>query len=186
MSRYELLLFLHVVFVILWVGAGSVFHFMGLRAERAEDNEAIEQIFKNIANLGTSFFLPSSLLVLVFGLLLVWDSDVWSFRFLWIDLGLVGFAITFLTGLLWIKPQSEKIAEMIEREGGMTPTSLTLARRMVVFGRLDYVVLYLVVADMIAKPTGDDVGLLVAFAVVFVAAAAYFGARARALAPAPA
>jgi uncharacterized membrane protein len=186
MSRYELLLFGHVVFVILWVGAGSVFHVLGLRAERADDNEAIEGIFKNIASLGTTFFLPSSLLVLVFGLLLVWDSDVWSFSQLWIDIGLAGFAVTFLTGLAWIKPQSEKIAAMIERDGGMTPVSLTLARRMVVFGRLDYVVLYLVVADMIAKPTGEDVGLLIAGAVIFVAAGVYFATRARALAPAPA
>ena len=185
-SRYELLVFFHIVFVILWVGAGSLLHILGLRAERADDDEAIEQIFKDTARLGTSFFLPSSLLVLVFGLLLVWDSDVWSFGYLWIDIGLVGFAITFLTGLLWIKPQSEKIAGMIERDGGMTPTSLVLARRMVVFGRLDYVVLYLVVADMVAKPTRDDVGLLVAGAVIVLAATAYFGARARSLAPAPA
>ena len=186
MSRYEFLLFGHIVFVILWVGAGTIFHVLGARAERADDNEGIEEVFKNVASLGTTFFLPSSLLVLVFGLLLVWDSDFWSFSQLWIDIGLAGFAITFLTGLLWIKPQSEKIAGMVERDGGMTPVSLALARRMVVFGRLDYVVLYLVVADMVAKPTGDDVLLLVTGGVILVVSAAYFASRARALVPATA
>src|SRR3954449_12014993 len=102
MSRYELLLFGHVVCVILWVGGGSLFHILGFRAERTDDNEAIERIFKDLAFLGTRLFLPSSLLVLVFGLLLVWDSDFWSFSQLWIALGLAGFAITFLTGIAWL------------------------------------------------------------------------------------
>jgi len=186
MSRYEFLVFGHIVCAILWVGAGTVFHLLGLRAERANDNKAIEQIMKDLAFLGTRFFLPSSALLLVFGLLLVWDSDFWSFGKLWIVLGLVGYAITFITGLAWVKPQTEKIAAMVQRDGGMTETSLALSRRMVVFGRLDYVVLYLVIADMVAKPTGDDVWFLVVSAVILVAAAMYFGARARALVPAPA
>src|SRR4051794_12091229 len=161
MSRYEALLFGHVVCVILWVGAGTLFHILGIRAERTDDTEAIARIFKDLEFLGTRLFLPSSLLVLVFGLLLVWDSDFWSLDQLWIVIGLAGFALTFLTGIAWLKPQSEQIAAMIERDGRMTAESLARARRMVVFGRLDYVVLYLVVADMIAKPTGDDVWLLV-------------------------
>jgi uncharacterized membrane protein len=186
MSRYELLVFGHVVCAILWVGAGTLFHVLGLRAERSNDNEAIEQIMKNLAFLGNTFFLPASLLLLAFGLLLVWDSDFWSFGQLWIVLGLVGYAITFVTGIAWVKPQSERIAAMVQRDGGMTDASLALSRRMVVFGRLDYVVLYLVVADMVAKPTGDDVGFLVVSAAILVGAAGYFGARARALVPAPA
>lgn len=75
---------------------------------------------------------------------------------------------------------------MAERDGGMTPTSFMLARRMVVFGRLDYVVLYLVVADMVAKPTADDAWLLVVGAVILVASAAWFATQARALSPATA
>src|SRR5215510_13842290 len=143
MTRYEFLVFGHIVCAILWVGAGSLFHILGLRAERKDDNRAIEEIMRNLAILGNMFFLPVWLLVLVFGLLLVWDSDVWSFSMLWIDLGLAGYAITFITGVAWIKPQSEKIAEMVKHDGGMTETTLLLSRRMVVFGRLDYVVLYL-------------------------------------------
>lgn len=186
MSRYEFLVFGHIVCAILWVGGGTLLHILGLRAERADDNAEIERIVKNVAVLGNTFFLPASLLVLVFGLLLVWDSDFWSFGQLWIVLGLAGYAITFLTGLFWLKPQSERIAGMAVRDGGMTEETLALARRMVVFGRLDYVVLYLVVADMVAKPTGDDVWFLVVSAAILVAAALYFGSRARALTPATA
>lgn len=141
----------------------------------------MRQIFDDLVALSKTLFIPSSLLVLVFGILLVADSDVWTFDMLWIDLGFVGFAITFLTGLLWIKPQSERIQAMIERDGGMSPKAYAAARRMIVFSRLDSVVLYLVVADMVFKPTGDDTWTLVIMAAVFVLAAAFFFGRARAL-----
>ena len=53
---------------------------------------------------------------------------------------------------------------------------------------MDTVVLYLVVAVMVLKPTGDDVGLLVAMAAIVVAGLAWVGMQLRAIdaeAPAP-
>ena len=44
----------------------------------------------------------------------------WAFDQLWVLLGLAGFAATFLTGLLVIKPESERIAADLARDG-MTP-----------------------------------------------------------------
>jgi hypothetical protein len=40
-----------------------------------------------------------------------------AFDFLWIVLGLVGFAATFVTGLFMIKPASERIGAAMAREG---------------------------------------------------------------------
>jgi hypothetical protein len=56
--------------------------------------------------------------------------------------------------------------------------------------RLDYVTLFLVIADMVIKPTGDDAGVLIGMAVILVAGIAYILSRLRALdaereAPAP-
>ena len=181
MARYDLLLFLHISLVTLWVGAGMLFHILGWRADRARDEAAMRQIFDDLVALGTRFFMPVSLLVLVFGILLVLDSDFWTFDMLWIVLGFVGFAITFLTGFLWIKPQSERIQRMIEQDGGMSPRAYASARRMIVFARLDYAVLYLVIADMVFKPTGDDTWTLVIFALILLGSAAFFLGRARAL-----
>ena len=47
--------------------------------------------------------------------------------------------------------------------------------------RVDYVVLFLVVADMVVKPTGDDAGVLIAMAVILIAGIAYILSRLRAL-----
>jgi hypothetical protein len=49
----------------------------------------------------------------------------------------------------------------------MTPVSLADARRLLALARIDYVVLFLVIADMAMKPAGDDVGLLIGMAAIF-------------------
>ena len=181
MTRYDLLVFLHISFVTLWVGAGMYVQILGFRADRTRNEAAMRQIFDDLVALGTRFFMPVSLLVLVFGILLVADSDVWSFDMLWIDLGFVGFALTFVTGFFWIRPNSERVQSMIEQDGGMSPRAYAAARRLIVFSRLDYAVLYLVIADMVVKPTGDDTWTLVIMAAILVGASAFFFGRARAL-----
>jgi hypothetical protein len=93
----------------------------------------------------------------------------WEFSQLWVVLGLIGYAATFFTGVAVLRPRGDAIAAAIERDGGMTPASLADARRLLALARIDYVVLVLVVADMAIKPTGDDVGLLVAMALVLAA-----------------
>ena len=182
MDLYEVLLFFHIAFVIVWLGAGGLLHILGYQAERANDEPAMRKITDDLVALANTLFIPSSLLVLLFGIWLTIEGP-WSFGDLWIVLGLAGFAITFLTGVLWIKPQSEAVKKTIERDGGMSAEAYFLARRMMTFARLDYVVLFLVVFDMAVKPSGNDVGTLLLMAAILVAGAAYFAWRARSLAP---
>ena len=180
MTSYEILLFAHISFVILWLGAGFLFHLLGYRADRANDTVGMERLTADLVATANLVFIPSSLLVLVFGILLTIDGP-WSFGELWIVLGLVGFGITFLTGILWITPQSKRTQALIERDGGMSAEAYAVAKRMMIFARLDYVVLFLVVLDMTVKPTRHEPGTLVLMAAILVAGAAYFGWRARSL-----
>lgn len=184
MSLYEILLFLHIGFAILWLGAAVSLVVLGVMADRTDDEEAMKSTLDHNNRLSTVYFVPSSLLVLVFGIALVVESEAWSFGQLWIVLGLVGYALTFLTGIAVIKPRGERIGKMIGQAGGtMTPEAMVEGRRLLTLARIDQVVLFLVVLDMVAKPTGDDVGLLVAMAAILVAGAAYFTWRARSLGP---
>jgi hypothetical protein len=54
-------------------------------------------------------------------------------------------------------------------------------RQLLAIGRIDTVVLYLVVLDMVVKPTGDEPGVLVAMAAILIAGAALVGAQARSI-----
>lgn len=125
--------------------------------------------------------MPSSLVVLATGIGLAIDGP-WSFGSLWVILGLIGFASTFLMGTLWLQPQSGRVKQAMESEGGMGPHAQALAKRMLIVARIDTVVLFLVVFDMSVKPTGNDTGALVLMVAALVAAIALFSLRARSVA----
>jgi uncharacterized membrane protein len=180
MRTYDVLLFLHISFAIVWIGSGTLFHILGFRADRVQDENAFRRIIDDLVALSNLLFVPSALLVLVLGILLTIEGP-WSFTDLWIVLGLVGFGLTFVTGSFWIGPQSKRIKTVMERDGGMSAEAYALARRMMLFARLDYAVLFAVVFDMAVKPDADDIGALVLMAAAVAAAAVYFGWRARSI-----
>jgi uncharacterized membrane protein len=181
MTLYEFLLFVHISATVVWVGAGLCSLILAVGYDRDGDEPAIRRFLADQERLATRLFIPASLTVVIFGIALVIESDAWSFDYLWIVLGLVGFAATFVTGLFMIKPASERIGAAMEHEGGrLTPKLRTDIRKLIVMARLDYVVLFLVIADMVIKPTGDDAALLIVMALIALAGVAYvvFGVRA--------
>src|SRR5713226_9622892 len=95
MSRYECLLFVHVAAVIVWLGTGTALAFIAIYAERSRERALGEQLGTLAAGLGPRVFAPASLGTLVAGMLLVLDGS-WTFRRLWIGLGLAAFAVSFL------------------------------------------------------------------------------------------
>jgi uncharacterized membrane protein len=182
MTLYEFLLFIHITATVVWVGAGLMSLVLAIGYDRDGDEPAIRRFLADQERLATRLFIPASLTVLIFGIALVIESDAWSFEYLWIVLGLVGFAATFVTGLFMIKPASERIGAAMEREGGrLTPALRTDIRKLIVMARLDYVVLLLVIADMVIKPTGDDGAVLIGMALIAVAGVAYILMALRAL-----
>jgi uncharacterized membrane protein len=182
MTFYELLLFVHIVGAAVWFGAGLMMQVLARRADRADDHATLKRLVDDTEDLSNLVFIPASMVVLIAGLVLVIDGP-WSFGDLWIVLGLVGFAATLATGVLLIKPSAEKIAAVMERDGGMSPAALYETRRMMALARIDYVSLLLVIAVMAIKPTGSDALFLAALAAVLLGGAALVYTRARAIAP---
>lgn len=167
MTYYEVLLFVHLLGVAIWFGTGFALLVLGNRFDRGGDNAGLRSLFGQSEWLATRVFIPVSLLVVVAGILLVIEGP-WSFDQLWVLLGLAGFVATFLTGLLLIKPESERIAAQLARDGMTTEASRAISA-MFARQRIDYTVIALVVADMTLKPTGDDVLTLVLMAAVLAA-----------------
>jgi uncharacterized membrane protein len=178
-SRYELLVFLHVSCAIVWLGAGLLLSVFELKAERAHDLAALARLGPDNEWLAPRLFIPASLLTLVFGLLLVADGP-WTLSTLWIDLGLAGFALTFATGIGILKPTAEKLKAVSMRDGPGSPEAARLGHRLAVVSRLDLVVLFAVVAVMASKPASGDAGTLAALAIGIVAAWAVLGWLSRA------
>ena len=182
MTLYELLLFVHVLATVVWVGAGFLSLVLALTYYREEDEPSMRRFLADQEWLAMKLFVPASMVTFLMGLVLVIESDAWGFDQLWIVLGLVGWAATFFTGFMLIRPTSEAIGAAMEKSGGqITDEIRTDIRKLLVKARLDYVVLTLVILDMVAKPTGDDVILLIAMAAILVAGVAFLVTRLRAI-----
>jgi uncharacterized membrane protein len=170
MSTYELLLFLHLTAVIVWLGAGVTTDLLWFRAQRTRDPAEMAKMGVLQEWLAPRLFIPASLSVLLFGVLLVLESDFYGFGDLWIVVGLLGFAASFFVGLLYVKPQGEKMGEIIARHGPASPEALRHGKKLLVVARVELLALFLVVADMVLKPSTDDPWTVVVLAAILAVA----------------
>ena len=152
MEAYDWLLLGHILAAIAWVGGAIAMQVVGAKLYRAESAEAIAAFSRTAEWLGPRLFMPASLAVLGFGIALVSVSEAWSIRQLWIILALVGIAISAIGGAVFFGPQSKRIGEALRTEGPESERTRGLIRQIFVVGRVDVVILLLIVADMVLKP----------------------------------
>jgi uncharacterized membrane protein len=169
MSTYELIVFFHVSSAIVWLGAALLTAVLELKASRSGDPAELQRIGADGEWLAPRLFIPASLATLLFGILAVVDGP-WTFRTLWVDLGLAGFAASFATGLGIVKPTAEKLKRAAEEHGAASAEAGRYAHRLSLVTRLELVVVFAVVAVMVSKPYGGDTGTLVGLAVGIAAA----------------
>jgi uncharacterized membrane protein len=148
---YAFFKWVHVSGAVLWVGGGLTLTINALRVERSADPAEMAMIARQAAWVGERVFAPTGLLVLAMGIAMVVNLSLdWGTS--WIVIGLVGYAITFSTGLLVLGPQAKRIAHLIETAGAEAAETQAAIRRILLIARVDEGVLLIVVAAMILKP----------------------------------
>ena len=170
LDLYTIFKFLHVVSAIAWVGGGITMFALALMALARKDDEMASHVVAHVAFMGTRWFIPASLLTVLFGVVIAFLGGLWGDA--WIILGLAGFASTFLTGLLALKPLSENI-DMLHKAGDHEGAK-ALEARILQVSKFDYAVMFVVIADMVFKPGWGDLVLLGLMAVIVAGAAALF------------
>jgi uncharacterized membrane protein len=181
MSYYEILLFLHIAAAAVWLGSGFFLQMLIFRAQATNDDGLKLGVASSSGWLAQRIFIPASLAVLVVGILLTIEGP-WSFGDLWIVLGLLGYAFSFLVGILFLEPEGKRIGAAME--AGDQQRAGAMITRINAVSRIELTVLYLVLAAMALKPEGDDAGTLILFAVALLAALALWGPKLRLPAPA--
>jgi len=152
-TPYLILVYLHIIAAMVWLGGGFYFHYRFTMLRRANDVASMVAVGKEVEATGNKVFAPASGIVLVMGIAMV-AFGPYGFD-LWIVLALIGFVVTFLTGILFIGPTSSKVAAAVEAEGIDSPEVAAQMDRLLTIARIDYVVLLLIVLDMVFKPGLD-------------------------------
>jgi uncharacterized membrane protein len=150
MTRYEIILFFHILAVIVWVGGGMMLQVLLARSRRAGP-EAVAVFTQSAEWTSQRIFMPASFAVLGLGIWLVVDSP-WNFSDPWIGIGILGYALSAINGMVNLGPTARKMKELIGERGPEDSGVQKLARRMDIAGRFDLVILTAVVFDMVVKP----------------------------------
>jgi uncharacterized membrane protein len=171
MDTYDLIKFLHVAFVVIWLGGGFCLVVLGARANRANDATDLTKVILQIVYMTSHVFVPASLLTFLCGLILAWIAGM--FGLLWVIIGLAGFVATFGLGIAILKPRSDKLAALIAKDGA-TPAAVEQSREFLRIAKFDLTMMLVIVADMALKPAPENYFVLLIMALAIVAAAVVF------------
>jgi uncharacterized membrane protein len=150
---FNTLKFVHILAAMIWIGTSIYLQFTATRLVRSSEPEPLATFARETEYTGTHLILPSTIVLMLAGVALVAYSPAYNFTDTWIVLAFVGYAATFVTGAFVIGPASGRIGALLDAEGPGSPAARALIKRIFAVSRVDLVVLLLVVADMVFKPS---------------------------------
>ena len=150
-TGYVILKSLHVAAAVAWVGGALTQNVLATRLKKSGSGPLMSSFAREAEWIGTHVYLPSSLVLLGLGVWMV-ATEAWNFTDLWIIIGILGIVATVITGAGFIGPTTKKIGAAIEARGPDDPEVTQGIDRLLTVARVDLVVLFIVVVDMVAKP----------------------------------
>jgi uncharacterized membrane protein len=147
---YEVLLYVHIVCAVIWVGGAFFAQLLALRVQRSTDPADLPKFGRNVEFLGMRVFLPASILLFIAGAAMV--AQRWSFGDVWVSVSMGLWLLSAIAGALYIGPRTKKIAELFEAEGPTSTAARSLMDKVFLVSRLELVSFAIIVALMVFKP----------------------------------
>jgi uncharacterized membrane protein len=151
-SSYQVYLTLHIVAAVVWVGGDITLTTLGIVFERKGDGEALAQLGKMGAWIGTRVYTPTLFALFALGVVLV-EKGNWGWGTFWIDFAIVGWAIATIVGVGFVGPELGRIDKAAAEHGPTSPEVGRRVKRLFTVFRFDTALLVLIVIAMVAKPT---------------------------------
>jgi uncharacterized membrane protein len=150
-SWYGVFKAIHVLAAIIWLGGGAAITVLAWQAQRSKDNAQLLQIGKQAEWLSMRVFVPSALVVVAMGVVLMHKGD-WGYGHFWTLFGLIAWGVSFVVGAAFLGPESGRLAKLVETKGPDDPEVLARLNRIISVARTDVVLILLIAIDMVAKP----------------------------------
>jgi uncharacterized membrane protein len=150
MSVYQLVLFIHILAAIAWVGGAFFLQLVATRINRTGDPVELANFSGQIAWFGLRYFLPASLIVFLAGLYMTISN--WGFSQPWISLSMLLWLTSVAIGAAYIGPRTQKVSELYAAEGPTSVEARAITQRLFLIGRIDIVLFLVIVALMVFKP----------------------------------
>jgi uncharacterized membrane protein len=148
---YFVYMMLHVGAAVVWVGGGLFITICAVLAELANDDDQLLQIGHWAETVAGRLFPAMSFVVLGFGIAMTSKGDI-PYNQFWIIFGLVAWALSAATGILFLAPESKRLNKAAAEHGPKAPEVQARLRRILLVVRVDVALMFLIVFDMVAKP----------------------------------
>jgi uncharacterized membrane protein len=149
-TTYKVLLLIHILCAVIWVGGGLMIQLLALRMVKARDTAYGAGFSRDISTVAMTTFIPASLLLVVSGLGLVHEGHwAWSG---WLIFAAIVWLASFLSGALYLGPQSKALGEAMAAHGFDSAEAQGRLRNILLHSRIELLFLILVVCDMVLKP----------------------------------
>ncbi len=117
MTSYEVLVTLHVLSAMVWVGSAAIYLVLHQYLHSSVSRTEMFGVLHHTDRIAPFVFLPAILLTLTFGVLIVATEEVWSFSDTWVSLGLGGLFVSFILGFVSGVPMAANLTSLKDRLG---------------------------------------------------------------------
>jgi uncharacterized membrane protein len=146
---YQLLVYLHILGGVLWVGGAVYGQVLAISVNRASDPTDLPRMVGHIEAVATRVFVPASLLVIITGV--VMTLQAWSFGQLWIAVAVALWVLSAAAGL-YVGPGIKRTRELFDAEGPESAAARALLQRLFLVSRLELLSFAVIIALMVFKP----------------------------------
>jgi uncharacterized membrane protein len=137
---------------VIWVGGAFTLQVLLFKATRAGDLARSAALGQDAAYVGQRVFFHASVAILFFGIWMVVDQPAWAFGQTWIVIGLAVSILSAAVGMAYFGPESQRLGTMAAERGLNDTEVQSRLKRLTLISRIELLLLFLVVADMVAKP----------------------------------
>jgi uncharacterized membrane protein len=147
---YQLLLYVHIVCAVIWVGGGFYVQVLAVRVNRSDDPMELPRLGRNVEFIGSRVFMPAAVVLFIAGTAMTLQA--WSFGQAWIAISVALWVLSAVAGAVYLAPRAKRVAALFENEGPESVAARRLLGRMFLVSRLELVSFAIIIALMVFKP----------------------------------
>lgn len=151
MTDYRLILFVHVIAAVVWVGGATYIQFQARKVIARSNPAELAAFSRDAGEIGEKVFMPSSIVLLLAGIYLVLDGD-WGFDHFWILSSLVVLIASAILGGAFLSQEGKRIGELVGLRGTEDQEVQDRIKRIINISGIELIFLFLVVFNMTYKP----------------------------------
>ena len=146
---YQLLVYLHILAGVAWVGGAFYGQLLAVRVTRSPDPTELPRMARHLEVVSTRVFIPASLLIIVTGVAMTLQA--WSFGQLWIAVAVALWVLSAAAGL-YVGPRIKRTRELFDAEGAESAAARRLLQGVFLVSRLELLSFAVIIAMMVFKP----------------------------------